>query len=358
LPPSKENFSTVETAPPESDALQSASPLYVGLPTRESPIGWLDYFFVLRPTQFSLLWTTIMLGAVSARIYNQDIWQALHEIPSHWFDFSKSGAMALVLLSGSLNIGAAFLFNQIIDKDNDAFNNKLFFLAKGYISIRAAWIEAVLISVASIAIAYFVSAEFFFVALASLVIGGLYSLPPFEWMKRPILGILLNFVGGIVAFMGGWYTQLSFHDTTFWTVCRESLPISFGWAWLYLVVTLPDIEGDRTFGKITFPVRYGIRPTLVLTFLLLVSGIGLGLYNGDWLVTGASLLTLPMFLQVLFHPNPKEVFRPIKFSVTFLALGLSVFNPFFFLLILANFIGTRLYFKKRFGIIYPNFSKK
>ncbi|NTW50937.1 MAG: UbiA family prenyltransferase, partial [Chlorobiales bacterium] len=213
-------------------------------------IRLLDYLFVLRPTQFFPLWMTMLSGYALAS-------------GSTLFSFEPLPILAILLLT--LNFGAVFVFNQIVDRENDFHNNKLFLISHNHIPLKLAWIEAIIITLISVVSGYWVSVPFMLCALGFTGVGILYNFIGF--MNRPILGAAMNFSGGVIFFISGAYAvqtgAYSFYQLLFF-----SLPYGFAWAAVYLLVTLPDIEGDRKFGKRTAAVHYGIKPTLTAAFVL------------------------------------------------------------------------------------------
>lgn len=307
-------------------------------------IRLLDYVFVLRPTQFFPLWMTMLSGyAVASGI-------AL-------FSFEPLPLLAIFLLT--VNFGAGFIFNQIVDRENDFHNNKLFLISHDHISLQNAWIEGILLTIISIVGGYWISIPFMLSAVCFTGIGILYNFLGF--MNRPILGAVMNFSGGVISFVSGAYTsQVS--DQSFYQLLFFSLPYGFAWAAVYLLVTLPDMEGDRMFGKRTMAVHFGIRPTLIAAFVLDALALVFSAITEEpviFLTVGVTaLISLPLFWKTLKDMNPKEIFRPVKFSMLFLAAGVTIYLPLFLLLIAANYIACRFYYQHRFGLEYPNFEKK
>lgn len=307
-------------------------------------IRLLDYVFVLRPTQFFPLWMTMLSGYAMAS-------------GTGLFSTEPLPYFAILLLT--LNFGAGFIFNQIVDRENDRHNNKLFLISHDHITLQSAWIEGILLTLVSFAGGYFVSIPFMLSAICFTGIGILYNFLGF--MNRPILGAAMNFSGGLISFISGAYAA-SADEQSFYQLLFFSLPYGFAWAAVYVLVTLPDLEGDRKFGKRTAAVHYGIKTTL--TAALVLDGLALqfaGMTKEPVIlltVGSAALISFPLFWKVLKEMNPKEIFAPVKYSMLFLAAGVAIYLPQFLILILGNYMACRFYYRRRFGLNYPNLEKK
>ncbi len=304
----------------------------------------LDFVFILRPTQFFPLWATMFAGiALGANVEF----------------FSPHPFPATAILSSMLCAGHIYLFNQIIDRENDAVNKKLFILESGVVSLRAAWIEGIMLVVLSLALAWTVSNEFFYVVLFSTALGLAYSF--LGLMNRPIISAAMNASGGVTTFLAGAYAVPP-SETSFFQLLFFSLPFGLAWAAVFVLVTLPDVEGDRQFGKRTLAVHYGVSVTLLTALVLdaLALAVAIATLNAYVIATiGLSaLVSLPLFWQTWKRRQADEIFLPVKYSMLCLAITTACFLPLSLALAAFTFFACKFYYGARFGLDYPNFGKK
>lgn len=336
----------------------------------------LDYIFVLRPTQFFPLWATMLSGYLHAL---SQIQRAPALSPAAGFAALTPVSdllwlwqlPVLPMLWLTLNVGAIYVFNQIADKENDNFNDKLFFISHGEMPVWAAWAEGVFLTLLSLVAAWHLSMPFFLCIVASTFVGVGYNT---GLMNRPVPAALMNFSGGIVAYFSG-VTAAGFSATAFFggdalsspsfssllsqlSSLLPSLPYGLGWMAGYLLVTLPDREGDKKFGKLTFAVRYGVAPTLLAAALSATLSLGIAVAVQDGLMIAAMSVGVPLFWQVYWAGNDEAIFAPVKFSMLLHALIVTLYLPLFFFLILATFLACKLYYRYRFDIDYPTFKKR
>lgn len=277
--------------------------------------------------------------------------------------------MLLAMLWLTLNVGAIYIFNQIADKDNDNYNDKLFFISHGEMTVEAAWIEGIALTLVSLTGAWFISMDFFVMILASTLVGVCYNFLGF--MNRPLPALLMNFSGGVISFLAGAAATSSlsssfiplplsqrFISLRLTSLIFSSLAYGFAWAAVYLLVTLPDAEGDRKFGKMTFAVRYGAKATLIAALTSDAVSLVIAILSRDVIIGVAAFVSLPLFWQVVRAESSKEVFSPVKFSMLFLALMVCLYLPLFLLLLVLTFLACKIYYRARFGLDYPNFQRR
>lgn len=307
---------------------------------------WLDYLFLLRPTQFFPLWATYFSGYVTAE-----------ESPL----FTVQRFPWLAFLAITLTAGHIYLFNQIVDRECDKVNGKLFILADGFVSIPAAWAEGIGLVGGALVLAWAVSPEFFYSVLALSIIGLSYSF--LGLMNRPILSLVLNSLGGGVAFCAGVYSvpPVASEALSIWNVGWWSVPHIFAYAAVSALVTLPDREGDAAFGKRTVAVHYGVHATLRLAVLFDALALLAALLTFNLYVIGTigltALVSLPAFWKTMQQGSGTEIFAPVKLAILTLTLLVALFLPALLLLVGLNFAACKAYYCYRFGLNYPNFQK-
>lgn len=303
----------------------------------------LDYVFILRPTLFLGAWTVFLAGVYSVQ-----------RIKGNYQFFELNGLTDKVwlnLLAFTCIVGGAFILNQIKDREIDKRNEKLFLLADGFISLKSAIIETILVMGAGLGIAFglFGVQNGLMLGFLAILWGYLYNYEPFIWKDKPLLGLLTNVLGGAAMFSAGWTL---FGDLTWQTVIL-ACPYLAGFGAVTVLTMIPDETGDALYDKETFIVKYGLKPTIYsATVLIVVAGVW-GSYNADPLIAFAAFLALPWYLYASFKPGVETSLGAIRFSALFLGLAICAKYPMYLILLAFTFFVSRFYYKRRFGLNYP-----
>ena len=262
----------------------------------------------------------------------------------------ESNLPGLALLLVTFLVGAVYILNQIFDIESDRLNQKLFFLAKGYVSKRSAISEMILLNLISVIPAFLISWELGLLFSLGMIFGIIYSTPPFSFKNKPIGSLILNaFAHGNMAFLGGWAMNYSLSTKSL----LFSLPYMFAVAAIYLNTTIPDMEGDRRAGKITMSVRWGKERAIVFSSFLVAVAIFLSFLVKDIPFLIASSLSFPFFILSAFTKKERQIILATKVSILLLSIAAGIFYPWYFAVLILGFIGTRLYYKARFNLDYP-----
>jgi 4-hydroxybenzoate polyprenyltransferase len=184
-----------------------------------------------------------------------------------------------------------------------------------------------------------------------LSMGYAYSARPFGWKARPIAGFLANAVAhGILMFMVGYLVG----GGEPWTGLLYSTPYFFAVGAAFIGTTIPDYEGDRKTGKITPAVSLGPKSASAFMAICADSAVIAAFLVDDMPMFLAASISLPFYHY--YWQKGKYGGNPIvAVKISILALTLAAawrFWPYlagFMLLILV----TRIYYLKRFHIIYP-----
>jgi uncharacterized integral membrane protein len=78
----------------------------------------------------------------------------------------------------------------------------------------------------------------------------------------------------------------------------------------------------------------------------------------QWIMVVPAALSLVLFGMFAFHPNRKLAFTAFKWPVFLLTASVAVMVPVYGALVLVTFFGSRLYYRRRFGIEYPTFKSQ
>lgn len=260
--------------------------------------------------------------------------------------------LLLVLIASAMMMGAGFVVNQIYDADSDRINNKLFFLAHGVVPLRGAVLEAILLLVGSLMLAWVVSEIMLILfIIAAFLFTVVYNMPPFVLKDRVLGSFFANALMGILAFAYGWYVV----DSRFSVFASALLPYVLFNTGLYFLTTIPDVPGDGHARKKTISVVYGVQTTIRWAVAFEVSAILFGFVGWDPIILIPALLVSPWYAVLLFRSDRSTVIRTIKWGLFLFSLIVGTFFPLFLLLIGFFFFFTRWYYQKRFNMDYPNF---
>ena len=296
--------------------------------------GILDYIFFLRPMLHPPVWTIVILG--------------YYRSPSRPESIS---VLILLLAISSAAAGWAYVVNQITDVESDRINNKLYFLPRGLVSLKASYIMAFILFSLTLIGGFLMSRTIALLFGLGLILGYAYSAGPLMGKNRPVTGAFINgmahgilpFMAGQIAAGGDWKSALAL-----------SVPYFFAVVAVFIGTTIPDISGDSRIGKITPAVVMGTGPaTVAMTFSVIIS-IVLGLLAGDTPLAIAAILSLPFYIVAVIRPSDRAAVIAVKISVLFLSLAACWrFWPYAVTLIVL-LVSTRAYYRRRFGLSYPS----
>ncbi len=302
----------------------------------------LDYVFILRPTLFFPVWVVYAAGFIVAQWQTQGGWRW-----TVWggSDFWLPG-MALTLLMGS-----AFILNQIIDIPIDRQNRKLFLLADGHVPLHLAYFETGMLFFLAVWLAFRMDVGMGTLFLAIYFVTGIgYSVPPFSWKDRPVAGLLANMMGALLIFIAGYWAAGGVHIQA----AVLALPYMAAVGAVFLLTTLPDKPGDGQFGKETFAVRFGDRPTIYLGAVLeILALVGAWLLR-DPVIFFPALISAPFFIYAVRQPKAANVVRAIKFPIVLLTFAVCFYFPILLLLFGGTYAASKWYYWQRFGLHYPS----
>jgi len=297
----------------------------------------LDYFFAARPLLQLPIWTVYLISL-----------HYHHEMSGESFGWTDLLVMASISL---LFTGAAYL-NQVFDLESDSINRKVGFLQKGFLNQRQMLAGFVIVSIIPMAVAPFISPFIIFIFAQFLLLSYIYSAPPLRFKDRPVGGVLANAYGhGLLVAVAvmpdfnlhnagllGWHIPLYF----FLTVGAISV-----------LTTIPDCIGDAATGKRTLAVVLGKTGALLVALVFLLLSYLAAYVSGYALLVYLSMAALFLVLAVLFLRTEASVRFASKMPLLALTLAAGYFYPGYFLFVVALLIGTRAYYYRRFGVVYP-----
>ncbi|MFQ5822441.1 MAG: UbiA family prenyltransferase [bacterium] len=309
-----------------------------------------DYIFVLRPTLFFPVWTVFLAGFfVQQKFSVAAINTTTNDVSTTYQDRD----FLIVGLFLTLLMGAVFILNQIRDRFTDHQNQKLFLIANGYLTPKAAFIEALILIAAAVICAFLFSNIMGFLFLIILIVTGIfYSFEPFSWKDKPILGLFTNILGAVLIFGGGWIIDGSVSQK----LLLHALPYACAVAAVYLFTTLPDLQGDASSEKVTFGVKYGFKATVYLGLFFEILALFSSFRLNDEIIFYPAFFSLPFFVWAVVKLKINDVIRVIKYSILFLSLTICIKFHFYFFILVGVYLISKIYYKLRFGIDYPNLS--
>ena len=300
---------------------------------RESFAAWFDAFFILRPTLFFPSWTFFLAG----------------------YSRGRGSGIVLLLVWLAAALGAAFLLNQLADRREDRFNEKLWPLWGDRISNRMIHLELGVLIFMVIAGGIWAGLELSgLLALFFLIAGIFYNFPPFRLKSRPILGIVACAVGVWIGYLiGARAADVSYGSAILW-----GLPYALAGAAVTLLTHVPDLDGDRRGGARTFPAVYGLTLTGAWAAVLVIACALLALLFSDYILLAAAGVALPFFIRFLLLQNSEAAETAVKASVLSLAIAVGLTWAPFLLMIAAYYFFARWYHHRRLGLDYPSFRSR
>ncbi len=302
-----------------------------------------DYLFLLRPMILIPVWTFYLLGAYhGATIAGMQL---------------QPARLLIGLVSFTALLGAIYIINQISDREVDLANRKLFLISHSIVPLWSAWVEtSLLIASAFLLGLLFLPIRFVIVLLVSLALGAAYSLEPLRFKRRPVLDVLASAAGnGILNTLAGWIAIGA--PLSEWAIL---LPYPLAVASVHLATTIADIEGDRSLGFRTSGVVLGAWKGVIVSTGLMTAAIVTAFIVHNRLAFYASLFSLPMFLIPARYSGKAtqkmNVLLPVKVATLIFSVTAGFLFPLYIPFLAAVILLTRVYYKRRFGIVYPGFN--
>jgi 4-hydroxybenzoate polyprenyltransferase len=318
-------------------------------------VGLLDIFFLLRVPLLVPVWTVLLLGWVTGRPSGGPLSLALGTDIYHLW---------LVMGGFSLVVASIYVVNQIADIDSDRINHKLFLLPQGIVGVGAAWVVAGICACAGIALAVHLGLAFVALFAASLLLGVFYNLPPARLKDCAWGGVIANSLGhGMLTYLVGWCAArggAALDSGALWAGLLSSLAPACANGAVFLATTIPDAGGDRATDKRTFSVRYGEGATARVAAVFCAAALLLSWtmqYNA-WVMAVPSALSMVLFVRLALRPERQIAFSTFRMPVALLSIAVAVMVPWYAVMVGVVFLGSRYYYRLRFGIEYPTLKSK
>lgn len=301
-----------------------------------------DYFFLLRPLILIPVWNFLLIGSFLARGRGS---------------FSTDILLGVVLYTCVM--GGVYILNQIMDRETDKVNKKLFLISEGYIPLRHAYVEMFLLWIFAVLLSLQFGMLFVSAVVISIILGIFYSTPPIKLKGKPILDTLANGVGyGMVNLAIGWLLVSVYEVTMFYRFFPYVLSISA----VFVNTTIVDLEGDRQAGEYTTAVLFGIPASYIVSTLLMAGAVLWAYYNKDLVCLIPAVISFPLYIYTMLYALSKHRVHRKMTIASFRLPGLlftivTVYlYPIYAVFLIILFLGMRMYYKKRFNLFYPTLS--
>ena len=302
-----------------------------------------DYLLILRPLILIPCWNFLLIGTYLAQQKR---------------GFTPDVILGLIIYTALM--GGVYILNQITDRESDRINKKLFLISEGYVPVRYAYIEMILLWIVAILLALKFSYLFLIFIGISLLLGVFYSLPPVKLKGKPLLDTLSNGFGyGVINFAVGWLLVRSFDMNMFIRFVPYFLSISA----VFINTTIVDIEGDRKAGEKTTAIFLGERVSFICSTVLMAVAILTAYMMKDLVCLIPAVLSFPLFVYGAVYSllkneqNRKLTIASFRLPGLLFTLVTVYLFPLYSIVLLVVFFGMRLYYKKRFRINYPTFAQ-
>jgi 4-hydroxybenzoate polyprenyltransferase len=299
-----------------------------------------DLLFLARPPLLCASSAFFFAGAVSAlatRGQSHTLQLMLGVLPN----------LALFVLV----VSAAFIVNQIYDMESDRVNRKSFLLSDGIVSRRHGMMALAAVSCAALGLSLLYDSEVRYLAWLGLLLGFAYSVPPVRLKGRPVLDMIANVVGfGVIGFAMGWlaYAEIS---RLLWIRCSA---YALAMCAIFLNTCIPDEQGDRKVGDRTSCVVFGSRAMANAVLMLMLGSAVVGVLTGEVVCALAVVGSLPAVVAVSVEQRPANSVVASQYAARLLLVLVCVKAPLLAAFSVLTYVGSRAYYRKRFGLRYPD----
>ncbi len=293
----------------------------------------IDFIFAARPMLLLPVWSLYLIA--DKFYFGAEFFEIL--------DF-------IVLFSLTLLVAGAYYINQIYDYQSDLINKKLGFLQSGKISKNEMTVVFVLISIIAIITGFKISPFLGGLFCVVFILGYIYSAPPLRLKDRPLLGLLSN------SFAYGFLVPLSIPGIAatpdYLIMIMPTyyfMIVSAG----YLLTIIPDRDGDAKTGKQTLAVLLSDKSVIIVAIILLMISLLLAWQMNHLLLMIISSISILLYITILISPKINLILMACKVPILLMSLLAGYYYPGYLIFLVALLILTRLYYKKRFGMVYP-----
>ena len=255
---------------------------------------------LMRPLEWIKTFGNMVFGALLATAF----------LPFDWTNF-----LLAFVAAGPLLWGGLYTINDITDVEKDRLHpmKKNRPLPSGRISKNFAKVFAAALIIASFGIGLYINNIFFVLCLLAMAVNQfLYTLPPFELKKKPVLDLISgSAVNPFFRFFAGWVLFAGNLNAPL-LVVYFLVAVNFGGFFLYRISS-KKIEQELEYRssavmfseKTLKGISYFFIATAILAF---VAAIITGIFpQSYWLLVIGSLLMLPLYWKSITKPKEMDV---------------------------------------------------
>lgn len=266
---------------------------------------------------------------------------------------AEPGAI-IALLMLTFSVAGTYILNQLVDLETDRRNGGLPLLAKAGVSLKLAIAENIVISLVPLAYALFAGGPLARLLVFAALLNILYNVRPFYFTGRPFLDFLSNAAGfGLVAFGMGWAACNGNRMVHLGGFFGQALPYTLLMVAGSINSTIPDEPGDRKTGKTTTVVLLGAQKANLISTGAVIAALLIATRHQDPVAVLTASLSIPFFIRYAFTHELRHGLFTFQICGSFLLFLTAVVFPWFFVWGLITYLLTRLYFRLRHGIDYP-----
>jgi 4-hydroxybenzoate polyprenyltransferase len=155
---------------------------------------------------------------------------------------------------------------------------------------------------------------------------------------------------GITAFILGW---IAAGGIIGWMMWKFSLPYFFLMMAGALNQAIPDMDDDKTTGKITTAVKFGKKKISIFSTIALFLVIFISVLLNDYICMVMGIVSLPFFLKAFVSGKKSDFLRSYHIPGPFIILMAGLQFPPLLIAAVIIFAGSRWYYPRRFGVDYP-----
>jgi 4-hydroxybenzoate polyprenyltransferase len=305
----------------------------------------IDYVFLMRPAALVPLWIFYFAGYGLARSA-----AVAPGSPAFGpFGLTTGGIVGLLAMTAALAGG--YLLNQVVDREGDRLNRKLFLLSDGVVPLRHVWIQFGVLWTLAAALSLLMPWSFRWLAAASAVLCVTYSLRPVHAKARFPLDLVWNGVGfGGLSAAAGWAAAAPLTPAVVGPCGCYALAV----AGIIASTTVPDVEGDRASGLNTTAVALGERGASALALALVAAAALVGGVVRELPGFLASAASLPLLLRAHLTRARPDRTGANQIAVAVFAVAVAARSLYPLVLLAAVTVLSRAYYDRRFGLTYPD----
>ena len=298
----------------------------------------LDLIFAARPMLHLPSWSIFLV----ALHYH-------HQLSGQYFSLQD----LFILVGITLMTAGAMYLNQVFDVASDEINRKLGFISRGDLRERDMMAAFLTASLAGSVIGGFISFVTLGIFVQAFALAWIYSVPPFRLKDRAFSGMLANgwAFGWLISFAVMPEINLNNAGLLGW-----DNPFYFFYvvAAVHCLTTIPDRVGDRATGKMTVAVVLGSRITYSLAALFYLLALVTALLSGFIPLAVLAGIALALIGVNLLGGERIPATMAAKIPILLLTLLAGTFYPAFLVFIIVLVWLTRVYYRRRFNMVYPS----